>query len=260
LILADIVAQKRIEVAALKARTTPAQLQAEADAAPRPRDFAAALRAPAGRVRLIAEVKRKSPSKGVFRADLDAAATARAYAAAGAACISVLTDEPFFAGTLADLRAVRQAVDLPLLRKDFIIDEMQIVEARTAGADAILLIAAILDDAQVAAFHALAASLGMAALVEVHDAIELRRVLPLKPALVGINNRDLRTFRTNLATTETLAPQIPANCVIVGESGIHTHADVERLRRAGARAILVGESLILADSIAAQAQALIGGA
>lgn len=259
MILDEIVAQKRIEVAALRARATLAQLQAAAAVAPRSRDFAGALRDPFGRVCLIAEVKRKSPSKGVFRANLDAAKTARAYAVSGAACVSVLTDEQFFAGTLDDLRAVRQAVDLPILRKEFIVDEAQIFETRAAGADAILLIAAILTDTQMTAFYALAVSLGMAALVEVHDVGELRRVLPLRPALIGINNRDLRTFRTDLATTEALAPLIPPDCIIVGESGIHSRTDVERLQRAGARAILVGESLILAESVAAQVHALIGG-
>ncbi len=258
MILDEIVAQKRIEVARLLAITPIEHLRAAAHDAPPPRDFAAALHDPAGRVRLIAEVKRKSPSKGVFRAGLDAAQMARTYAASGATCVSVLTDERFFAGTLDDLRAVRGAIDVPILRKDFTIDEAQICEARAAGADAVLLIAAILTDEQLAAFQARAGELGLAALIEVHDEVELRRVLTLKPSLIGINNRDLRTFRTDLMTTEALRPLIPPACTVVGESGIHTRADVERLRRAGVQAILVGESLILADDIAAQVQALIG--
>ena len=253
MILDDIVAQKKIEVARLQR----AELRAEAEAAPPPRDFVGALRADDGAMRLIAEVKRKSPSKGVFRADLDAAQLARVYEASGAACVSVLTDEQFFAGNLQDLRDVRRAVTRPLLRKDFIIDDAQIDEARAAGADAILLIAAILSDAQMREFMAHAQSHGMAALVEVHDETELHRVLPLKPLLIGINNRDLTTFVTDLAVSERLCPQIPRACVVVGESGIHTRADVERLQRAGVRAILVGESLVLAADTQAKIAELI---
>jgi indole-3-glycerol phosphate synthase len=258
MILDEIVAAKRAEVARLRERWTLGELRAEAEAAPGARDFAGALRSRDGSVRLIAEVKRKSPSKGVFRAELDAAQLARTYAEHGAACISVLTDGPFFQGSLDDLCAARAAVELPLLRKEFIIDTAQIYEARAAGADAILLIAAILDDASLAAFHRLAGELGMGALVEVHDEAELRRVLPLQPALIGINNRDLKTFRTDLVTTERLRPLIPAGCVVVGESGIHTREDVTRLRRAGVQAILVGESLIMAADTAAQIRELIG--
>jgi len=258
MILDEIVASKRGEVARLRERKALGELRAEADAAPGARDFAGALLSRDGSVRLIAEVKRKSPSKGVFRAGLDVAQLARTYAEHGAACISVLTDGPFFQGSLADLRAVRQAVELPLLRKEFIIDAAQIYEARAAGADAILLIAAILDDASLAAFHQLAGELGMGALVEVHDEAELCRVLPLQPALIGINNRDLQTFRTNLETTERLRPLIPAECQVVAESGIHTREDVARLRRASVQAILVGESLIIAADTAAQIHELIG--
>jgi indole-3-glycerol phosphate synthase len=170
----------------------------------------------------------------------------------------VLTDERFFGGSLDDLRAVRASIDLPILRKDFTIDEAQIYEARAAGADAVLLIAAILTDERLAVFQARAGELGMAALIEIHNEDELRRALPLKPSLIGINNRDLRTFHTDLATTEGLRPLIPSDCAVVGESGIHTRADVERLRRAGVQAILVGESLILADDITAQVRSLIG--
>ena len=256
MILDEIVTSKRAEVARLKQRATAAQVRAEAEQAEPARDFARALRADDGTVRLIAEVKRKSPSKGMFRAGLDAAELAQTYEAHGAACISVLTDEPFFAGSLDDLRAVRKAVALPLLRKDFIIDELQIYEARAAGADAVLLIAAILDDAQLADFHRLAGEFTMSALVEIHDETELRRVLPLRPPLIGINNRDLKTFVTDLATTERLRPLIARDCCVVGESGIHRRADVARLRRAGVQGILVGESLIMAGDTAAQMREL----
>ncbi|MBI1800231.1 MAG: indole-3-glycerol-phosphate synthase, partial [Chloroflexi bacterium] len=194
MILDDIVAQKRIEVARLRARFTESELQRHAAEASPPRAFADTLRSPDGHVRLIAEIKRKSPSKGAFRADLDPAETARAYAAGGAACLSVLTDAHFFMGTLDDLRAARLTVGLPVLRKEFIIDSAQVYESRAAGADAILLIAAILSDEQLACLSALAHRLGMAALVEVHDEAEVRRALPLYPDLVGINNRDLKTF------------------------------------------------------------------
>lgn len=258
MILDEIVASKRTEVAQLKRRSTTAELRAEAEKAEPARDFAAALRATGGAVRLIAEVKRKSPSKGMFRAGLDAAELARTYAEHGAACISVLTDGPFFAGSLDDLRAVRKAVALPLLRKDFVIDEIQIYEARAAGADAVLMIAAILEDAQLAGYHRLAGELGMSALVEIHDEAELRRVLPLRPALIGINNRDLKTFVTDLATTERLRPLIPPECCVVGESGIHRRADVARLRAAGVQAILIGESLIMAGDTAAKMRELAG--
>ena len=258
MILDEIVASKRGEVTRLLERRRLGELRAEAEAAPGARDFAAALRSRDGSVRLIAEIKRKSPSKGAFRAGLDAAQLARTYAQHGAACISVLTDGPFFQGSLDDLRTARAAVELPLLRKEFIIDAAQIYEARAAGADAILLIAAILDDSSLAAFHRLAGQLGMGALVEVHDEAELCRVLPLQPALIGINNRDLQTFHTDLATTERLRPLIPAGCLVVGESGIHTREDVARLRRAGVQAILVGESLIMAADTAAQIRELIG--
>ena len=258
MILDEIVAQKKIEVAQLRARYSLAQLHALALSAPPARDFASALRAPDGAIRLIAEIKRKSPSKGVFRANLDAPALARTYADSGAACISVLTDENFFMGTLDDLRAVRAAVNLPLLRKDFVIDVSQIFEARSVGADAVLLIVAILSDEQLAHFTDVAAKLGMHALIEVHAEDEVRRVLPLRPALVGINNRDLRTFRTDLAVSEHLRALLPLECTVVGESGIHTRADVERLQRARMQAILVGESLVLADDTRAQIETLLG--
>ncbi len=258
MILDEIVAQKNDEVAHLLARAPLEQLLAEAEAAPGTRDFVAALRAGGGTIKLIAEIKRKSPSKGVFCADLDAPALARTYAAAGASCISVLTDRRFFLGTLDDLRAVRAAVDVPVMRKEFIVNPAQVFEARAAGADAILLIAAILDDARLESLAECAQSLGMAALVEVHDEPELRRALRLRPALVGINNRDLRTFRTDLGTSERLRRLLPAECVVVGESGIQTRADIERLERAGVNAILVGESLVLAADVRAKVHELLG--
>jgi indole-3-glycerol phosphate synthase len=257
MILDEIVAQKEVEAAQLRARISLTTLRAQAEATMPPRDFVGALRATAGAIRLIAEVKRQSPSKGVFRADLDAAQLARTYAESGAACVSVLTDEKFFAGSLDDLRAARAAVALPILRKDFIIDEAQICEARVAGADAILLIVAILDDTRLASFLRLTHQLGMAALIEVHTEAELRRVLPFKPSLIGINNRDLKTFRTDLAVTEQLRPLIPTDCVVVAESGIHTRAEVERVRGAGAQAILVGESLVLAADTRAKMRELL---
>jgi indole-3-glycerol phosphate synthase len=258
MILDEIVAQKKTEVAQLRARYSLDQLRALAFTAPPARDFAAALRAPDGAIRLIAEIKRKSPSRGVFRPNLDAPALARTYADSGAACISVLTDERFFMGTLDDLRAVRNAVNLPLLRKDFVIDVSQIFEARAMGADAVLLIAAILSDGQLAHFAKVTSELGMHALFEVHDEDEVRRVLSLRPVLVGINNRDLRTFRTDLTVGEHLRTLLPPECTAVGESGIHTRADVERLQRAGMQAILVGESLVLAGDTRAQIETLLG--
>ena len=246
MILDDIVAHKRTEVALLHARQSLDGLRTLAASAAAPRDFMSALRGSHGAIRMIAEIKRKSPSKGIFNADLDAAHTAQIYAAGGAACISVLTDERFFMGHLPDLSAVRQAVALPVLRKDFLIDEAQIYESRAAGADAILLIAAILDDERLSRFSLLTARLGMGALIEIHDEVELERILPLEPALVGINNRDLRTFRTDTVVSERLRARLPDRCLVVGESGIHSRADVERLQRAGLQAILVGESLVTA--------------
>lgn len=258
MILDEIVAQKKVEVASLRAHTSLAALRRQADAAPTPRDFVGALRSTDGAMKLIAEVKRRSPSKGVFRNDLDAAQLARTYAASGAACVSVLTDETFFMGSLDDLCAVREAVNLPILRKEFIIDEAQIYETRACGADAILLIAAILNDEQLASFAHIAQRLDMSALIEIHDATELQRVRPLRPALIGINNRDLKTFRTDLSTTERLRPLIPSNCTVIAESGIHTRADVERLLRVGVQAILVGESLVLAEDVSEKIRELTG--
>ncbi|TMC58182.1 MAG: indole-3-glycerol phosphate synthase TrpC [Chloroflexi bacterium] len=259
-IIDQIVAQKKVELARLLAAASRDQLRAQAEAGPAVRDFVKALRAGKGSLSLIAEIKRKSPSKGVFCASLDAAQLARRYEQSGAACLSVLTDEPFFMGTLDDLRSARAAVTLPILRKDFMLDAAQIWQARAAGADAILLIAAILDDEQLPCLAECAHELGMAALIEIHDEHELRRVLPLSPALVGLNNRDLKTFQTDLHTSERLRPMLPADCTVVAESAIHTRVDVERLERAGINAILVGESLVLARDVDAKIRELLGRA
>jgi indole-3-glycerol phosphate synthase len=232
------------------------------------RPFLDALRSgPAGKMRLIAEIKKASPSAGVIRPDFDPVSIARAYEAGGAACLSVLTDTQFFQGSLDHLRAVRQAVDLPLLRKDFIIDERQILEAVEAGADAILLIVAILDSERLRRFHDLATGAGLAALVEVHDGPELDRAIDLGATLIGVNNRNLKTFRVDLSTTETLAGHLratgkldgPDAVLLVAESGIHSRADVERLERSGARAMLVGEALMRSgDNPPATIRALLG--
>jgi indole-3-glycerol phosphate synthase len=195
-------------------------------------------------VRVIAEIKRKSPSKGEIRRDFDPVAIARAYTAAGAAAISVLTDEPYFGGSLAVLEAVRAVTPLPLLRKDFVVDAYQIDEARVAGADAILLIVAALSPDELAGFAKHAADLGLEALVEVHDGAEMELALASGVPLIGINNRDLRTFHTDLAVTERLAPRASGRAVVVAESGIFCPADVQRLARSGARGYLVGESLM----------------
>ena len=251
-ILDQIVAEKRREVARLRP-----QLKQAAAARRDYRDFTGALRRSAG-VALIAEVKQASPSAGVIRADFDPVRIAGEYEAAGAAAVSVLTDEKFFQGQLAYLPQIRAAIRLPLLRKDFIIDELQIYEAVTAGADAVLLIAAILDDGQLRAFQQLAGQLRLAALVEVHDERELARAVAAGAEMIGINNRDLKTFRVDLATTEKLAAQIPAGPIIVAESGIHTRAEVRRVAAAGVHAILVGESLMRSASIAGKVKELLG--
>jgi indole-3-glycerol phosphate synthase len=249
-ILDTIVAQKRIEAARLPARpvSVPA-LKAALQKRGGRRDFLAALQHPRrGATALIAEIKKASPSAGVICRGFDPARLARAYEAAGADCLSVLTDEKFFQGSLDDLRRVRAAVKLPLLRKDFIIDARQILEAVDAGADAILLIARVLTPSQLRQFHALARDAGLAALVEVHDDAEMDRALSLGANLIGVNNRNLDTFTVDLALTGRLAGRIPsggrAGRVLVAESGIDCRADVQLLRRAGAGAILVGESLM----------------
>ena len=260
-ILDEIVEQKRLEVAKL-----PARIIASGDLRDamlehgERRDFIAALKKPrAGNIGLIAEVKKASPSMGVICPDFDPVRIAQAYEAAGASCLSVLTDEKFFQGSLDYLRLIREAVKLPLLRKDFIIDERQILEAIEWGADAILLIVAILTDEQLAKFHSVAIDAGLAVLVEVHDEAELDRALKFSPALIGVNNRDLKTFKVDLATTEKLAPRIlKKGSLLVAESGIHIRADVERVQKCGAGAILVGESLVKQGDIGAKVRELIG--
>jgi len=257
-VLAEILAHKATEVAAAKARRTPAAMAADARATSDPvRSLRGALTA-SPRPRVIAELKRRSPSKGEIRADFAPAAIAKAYAEAGAAALSVLTDERFFGGHLDFLRVARAEVAIPILRKDFTIDPYQIDEARAAGADAVLLIVAALDPGRLAELHAHAASLGLDALVEVHDEAELERALAVGARIVGVNNRDLRTFRTDLATTERLAPRVPAGVVLVAESGILRNEDVRRLEAAGAHACLVGESLMREPDVGAALRRLRG--
>lgn len=264
-ILDTIVAQKQREVARLPARhLTPSDLGAVLDRRDERRDFAAALRRPhPGSVALIAEVKKASPSAGIIRPDFDPVRLAQTYETAGASCLSVLTDEQFFQGSLACLRQIRQVVRLPLLRKDFIIDERQILEAVEWGADALLLIVAILTGAQLKHFHALATEAGLSVLVEVHDEAELDRALAAGARLLGVNNRDLKTFKVDLATTERLAAclrQSPSRdeLLLVAESGIQSRADVERMAGAGVQAILVGESLMRQADIPAKVRELLG--
>jgi indole-3-glycerol phosphate synthase len=256
-ILDEIVDWKRIEVAACKRARPPADVQRAAMRAPPSRDVISALQCPG--ISLIAEVKRASPSKGPLRPDLDPAALAREYEESGAAAISVLTDRRFFQGGLDDLRAVRQAVNLPVLRKDFVIDPYQVYEARAAGADLILLIVAVLGDDDLAALYALTCSLGMSALVEVHDEEELARALAADPRIVGVNNRDLRTWRVDLGTTARLRARIPDDIMVVAESGVHTPADVAWLAKIGADAMLVGEALVRAEDVGAKVRWLLEG-
>lgn len=246
--LRQIVEVKQVEVAALRRNADGLRRNAESRA-PAP-GFEEALRS-RSTVGVIAEVKRRSPSSGEIRTDAPAVAVAEAYAGAGAAGISVLTDRDFFGGALSDLEAVSDAVAVPLLRKDFTIDAVQVYEARGAGASAVLLITRILDDVELADFHALAQELELAALVEVHDEEETERALKAGARIVGVNNRDLATFTTDLAVTERLARYLPADVVLVGESGIHTTPDVERLSASGVDAVLVGEALMRAPDPAA---------
>ena len=255
-ILADILAHKAAEVAMRRRRRPLAALRAAAESADACRGFGAALGkyTPA----VIAEVKRASPSKGVIRDGFAPAAIARAYEAAGAACLSVLTDERYFQGQDGHLVQARQATSLPTLRKDFVIDEYQLFEARALGADCVLLIAAALEAGQIAAFGQLAAELGLDALVEVHDRRELEAALPAAPRLVGVNNRNLRTFETSVGTTLELLPAIPHGVRVITESGIRTAADIQRLRAAGVDAFLVGEAFMRAADPGAALTALFG--
>ena len=264
-ILETIVAQKKAEVTKLAPSTVSVEeLRGVVKRFGARRDFFGALSHPKrGNMALIAEVKKASPSAGIICADFDPVRIAREYESAGASCLSVLTDEKFFQGSLQYLRQIREAVSLPLLRKDFIIDPRQIREAIEFGADAILLIVAILTDEQLRDYIALAEGAGLTALVEVHDQPELDRALAARARLIGVNNRDLKTFHVDLATTETLAAHLqrqPASeeKLLVAESGIHSRSDVERLARCGARAILVGESLMRHRSIREKAAELLG--
>jgi indole-3-glycerol phosphate synthase len=261
-ILTRILATKAGEIAALQAVAPYPRLRELAAAAPPARDFAGALRArtDAGHPAVIAEIKKASPSKGVLRPIFDPPAIARRYEAGGAACLSVLTDRPYFQGAPEFLAAARDACALPALRKDFIVDEIQVAESRLLGADCILLIVAALDDARLATLEACAHALGMAVLVEVHDAAELDRALMLKTPLVGINNRNLRTFEVSLQTTLDLLPRIPRDKLVVTESGIAAPADVARLRAHGVHAFLVGEAFMRAADPGAALAALFAGA
>jgi indole-3-glycerol phosphate synthase len=242
-ILDEIVAAKRREIAAARATHPEHTLRQAAEAAPAPRDFFQALDRP-GPIRLIAEVKKASPSAGLIRADFDPVAIAHEYQRHGAACVSVLTDEPYFQGSLENLRLVRAAIGLPVLRKDFILETYQLLEARAAGADAVLLIAECLDDCNLRKLFNEAVELGLTPLVELYEPENLSRVLEAGATLVGVNNRDLRSFQVDLAHTLRMREKIPSDCLLVGESGIHTRADVLRLEAAGVDAILVGEALI----------------
>ena len=242
-ILSEIVETKRSEIEQLLTRTD--ELRSRSDDAPEPRDFRSALTRP-GVVALIAEVKRRSPGAGAIRPDLDPVALATEYERAGASALSVLTDNRYFHGSLEDLFSARSAVSIPVLRKDFLISEVQVLEARASGADAVLLITRVLDDSLLAELRVMAEELGMAALVEVHDQVEMARALTSGASLIGINNRNLRDFTTRLDTTLDLIGSAASSVALVSESGIHDRSDVERLGRAGVDAILVGEAILRA--------------
>ena len=256
-VLDTIVAHKRGEIEAARRRVPARELERRLADAPPPRDFLAALKAKSG-IALIAEVKKASPSAGVIREDFDPLAIARIYEKHGAACLSVLTDERFFQGRLEFLSEIRRETSLPVLRKDFLLDPYQLLEARVAGADCVLLIAECLDDATLAELYSFATQLGMASLIELYEPQNVARVLELHPPLLGINNRDLRTFETDLQHSIRLSRQIPAETLLVSESGIRRRRDVEELQQAGIRAVLVGETFLRSPDIGLAVDELLG--
>jgi indole-3-glycerol phosphate synthase len=258
MILDEIIAHKRTEVDAAQSRVSMAELTAQCADAPAVRDFAAALRSPKGRCGLIAEIKQASPSAGVIAPGFDPIRMAAEYRDAGADCLSVLTDEKFFKGALADMVAARAESGLPVLRKDFVIDEYQIHEARATGADAVLLIVAALTPSQIEAYQHCAWDFGMAALVETHTEAEMEIALAADAKLIGINSRNLQTFAVSLDIVELVSKMVPSGVTLVGESGIKTRADVDRLIASGVGAMLIGETLMRSGDVAGSVRELVG--